>query len=335
MIVFHSKKFISKKSIVLFAVTVTIALSQACSNKGKPEAEETNKMFQAVDTTKIPDGPFGEMVRYGRQLMLNTAYHIGPEGKNGKFTKNKMNCTNCHQDAGTKVYSFNLMLSQDNYPQYRPREGKVLTLADRVNNCIERPHSGKPLPLDSKEMTAFLSYLKWINSQANKHKEVKGYENLELELLDRAADPAKGQLVYNKHCSRCHGENGEGKMLSSNISYEYPPLWGNFGYQPGSSMHRVVKQARWLKANMPHDQAVSYNPILTDEECFDVAAFVNDDRIHARPSPANFDYPKIGDKNLDYGKGPFVDTFSEAQHKFGPWKPIVQYWEAKGWKPKF
>jgi thiosulfate dehydrogenase len=335
MNVSFAKKRISNKTIVISIAVSFILFAIACGGKKQSTETAVNTMFQQVDTSKYPAGPFGEMVQYGRELMLNTAYYIGPNGKNGQYTGNKMNCTNCHQEAGTKAFAFNLMLSHDNYPQYRPREGKVLTLADRVNNCVERPHSGKPLPLESKEMTAFLSYLKWINTQANKNKEVKGYENLELELLDRAADPAKGLLVYNKHCSRCHGENGEGKMLANNISYEYPPLWGQYGYQPGSSMHRVVKQARWLKANMPHDQAKWYAPILTDEECFDVAAFVNDDRIHKRPSPANYDYPKIEDKNLDYGKGPFVDTFSEAQHKFGPWKPIMEYWKAKGWKYKF
>ena len=96
--------------------------------------------------------------------MLNTAYYIGPDGVKGKYLGNKMNCTNCHQDAGTKPFSFNLMASHEHYPQYRAREGKVLTLAERVNNCVMRPHNGKPLPLDGEEMVAFLSYFKWINS---------------------------------------------------------------------------------------------------------------------------------------------------------------------------
>ena len=123
-----------------------------------------------VNLSEIPAGKFGDEVRYGRELMINTAYNIGPEGINGKYTGNKMNCSNCHQDAGTKAFSLNLMSSHENYPQYRAREGKVLTLAERVNNCIERPHNGKPLPLDSREMVAFLSYLKWINGFAPKNK---------------------------------------------------------------------------------------------------------------------------------------------------------------------
>jgi thiosulfate dehydrogenase len=330
------KNYISKAIVFLLIIGLVFTSLFCGSNDKKTDAAESkNNNFIAPDTTKIPKDAYGEMVNYGRQLLLNTAYYIGPKGINGNYTKNVMNCTNCHQEAGTKPYSLNLMMSHSRYPQYRPREGKVLTLADRVNNCVERPHSGKPIPQDSKEMRAFLSYFKWIYDQANKTEGVKGYESLELPLLDRAASSDKGAIVYQNKCERCHGANGEGKMLVNGVSFEYPPLWGNNAYQPGSSMHRVVKQARWLKANMPHDQAKWFAPTLTDEECFDVAAFVNNDAIHSRPNPATFDYPNIADKNLDYGRGPFIDTFSEAQHKFGPWKPIIKFWETKGWKPKF
>jgi thiosulfate dehydrogenase len=324
-----------KLKVAAFVIAMSILFSLCTTKQKETEKVKANVSFVQPDTTKIPDDEFGKLVQYGRQLMLNTAYYIGPDGINGNHTKNKMNCTNCHQEAGTKPYSFNLMKSHLHYPQYRPREGRVLTLADRVNNCIERPHSGKALPLNSKEMTAFLSYLKWISTNANHEKEVQGYENLEIQFLTRAADPDKGKLVYQNKCERCHGVNGEGKMLANGITYEYPPLWGASGYQPGSSLHRVIKQARWLKANMPHDLAKWYEPVLTDEECFDVAAFVNDDRIHQRPNPKAFDYPNIADKNIDYGKGPFIDTFTEMQHKFGPWPPIIDYWKAKGWKPRY
>jgi thiosulfate dehydrogenase len=276
------------------------------------------------------------MVRYGRQLLLNTAYYIGPAGINGKYTGNKMNCTNCHQDAGTKPFAFNLILSHSRYPQYRAREGKVLSLAERVNNCVQRPHNGKPLPLDGKEMIAILSYLRWINEQLPKSViNLKGEKNLPVQFADRAADPVKGAGVYTARCSRCHGKNGEGLISEGQASYTYPLLWGDSAYQPGSSMHRIIKQAQWLKANMPFDSARWYQPVLTDEEALDVAAFVNDDRIHKRPHPGNFDYPNVEEKAIDYGKGPFADTFSEIQHKFGPFKPIIDYWKQKGLKPVY
>ena len=74
-------------------------------NKSNPSVTN-NDFFAVIDTSKIPAGKYGEAIRYGRELMLHTAYYIGPNGVNGKYLGNKMNCSNCHQEAGTKPYSF-------------------------------------------------------------------------------------------------------------------------------------------------------------------------------------------------------------------------------------
>jgi thiosulfate dehydrogenase len=334
-----------KKSYQILACFVLVFASFqsfiSCSeNKGETAsvADKYNSATDTlirVDTTQIPNDKFGAAVRYGRALMFNTAYYIGPNGINGKYLGNKMNCTNCHQDAGTKLFSFNLLASHENYPQYRAREGKILTLAERVNNCVMRPHSGKPLPLDGIEMVAFLSYLKWINSFAPKAIKFKGLKNLEVAFPETAASSERGSVLYNLQCMRCHGANGEGVMRADSISFQYPPLWGASAYQPGSSMHRVIKQAQWLKANMPYDKATWEKPFLTDAEALDLAAFVNDDSKHTRPDVKSFDYPNAGEKAIDYSKGPFVDTFSVAQHKNGPYQPIINYWKEKGLKPVY
>src|SRR5258708_39696768 len=48
--------------------------------------------------------------------------------------------------------------------------------------------------------------------------------------------------------------NGEGLMNSENTTYIYPPLWGPKSYQEGSSMHRVIKAASFIKHNMPRSE---------------------------------------------------------------------------------
>src|SRR5580765_1597955 len=209
--------------IIAGCSAITIILSFLSLNLYKNEKKED---FLKVDLSTIPKGKFGDEVRYGRELMVHTAYLIGPDGVKGKYLGNKMNCTNCHQDAGTKAFSFNLMLSHEQYPQYRPREGKVLTLAERINNCVERPHNGKPLPLDGREMVALLSYLKWINGFVPQNKVFKGAKNLEILFPNRAASSERGSELFQLHCQRCHGTEGEGKLQVNNITYVYPPLWG-------------------------------------------------------------------------------------------------------------
>lgn len=288
-------------------------------------------LWQAPDTNTIPYNEFGAAVRYGKKLILNTAYYIGPQGLVSKNLGNKMNCTNCHLQAGTKLYGFNFFSSHARYPQYRAREDIVLSLSQRVNNCIERPHNGKPLKLDSKEMTAIICYIKWLGQNVPVDKNVKGDKAIELTFLNRPADPIKGEEIYLRECKTCHGADGEGKMLADNVCYEYPPLWGLKSYQPGSSMHRVVKAAAFIYVNMPNNNTTYLNPKLTMEEAFDVAAFINDDRIHKRPANNGIsNYPNFKNKPIDYGKGPFVDSFPEWQHKFGPYQPIIDWRKSKG-----
>jgi thiosulfate dehydrogenase len=278
------------------------------------------------DSSKVPHTPYGRAVLYGRELVMNTAKYIGPDGLEGKYATNKMSCQDCHQDGGLKPNSFSLVLTHDVYPQYRAREGKVLSLAERINNCINRPLNGRSLPLDIKEMIAFLSYLRYINNEWGNDTIFKEKREDSLTLPDMAASPERGAVLYQVNCSRCHGVNGSGLLNGDKSGYLYPPLWGDSSYQAGSSMHRVIKLAGWMKYNMPFDKALPGKPFLTNQQALDIAAFINDDDLHKRPVNDRVnDYPDIKMKPVDYEKGPYVDSFSQKQHKYGPYPPIIKY----------
>ena len=76
---------------------------------------------------------------------------------------------------------------------------------------------------------------------------------------------------------------------------------------------------------MPFDQATHANPILNNEQAWDVAAFVN-----SQPRPhkdQSGDWGNISKKAIDEPFGPYVDGFSELQHKYGPYKPIDDYYK--------
>ena len=77
--------------------------------------------------------------------------------------------------------------------------------------------------------------------------------------------------------------------------------------------------AKYIRYNMPY--GVNYlTAQLTDEEAWDIAAFVN-----SQPRPSKNlknDWPKIEEKPFDHPFGPYADGFSEVQHKYGPFQPI-------------
>lgn len=61
-------------------------------------------------------------------------------------------------------------------------------------------------------------------------------------------------------------------------------------------------------------------PLVSDEEAWDVAAYIN-----SQPHPIKmfaYDWPVLKTKPVDYPFGPYADNFSEHQHKYGPFIPI-------------
>jgi thiosulfate dehydrogenase len=137
--------------------------------------------------------------------------------------------------------------------------------------------------------------------------------------MNRPADPVKGKLIFASKCVTCHGQNGQGVFAADKKSYTYPPLWGAHSYNDGAGMYRMSNFAGFVKNNMPFG-ATYQSPQLTDEEAWDVAAFVN-----SQPRPhrdQHNDWKDLKNKPIDFPFGPYADGFSEKQHKFGPYKPI-------------
>jgi thiosulfate dehydrogenase len=141
-----------------------------------------------------------------------------------------------------------------------------------------------------------------------------------LAYIDKAADPINGRVVFMQKCQACHGAEGQGLRVANSAVYTYPPLWGKDSYNDGAGLYRITTFAAFVKSNMPF--GTSYKtPQLTDEEAWNVAAFVN-----SQPRPyfdQSSDWKDISRKPIDFPFGPYADQFSQSQHKFGPYQPIA------------
>jgi len=271
------------------------------------------------------DDAFGKEVAYGADLFVNTPYYIGKNGIKGRYQGNRLTCQNCHIHAGTKPWGNAITSSHVRLPEYRAREGRVINMADRINACIQNPMIGRPLPLDSHEMRAFQAFLYWLAKGKTVGEDVPTDRLRSLPHLDRPADPVRGQAIFEKHCQSCHQADGSGILREDKIAYVYPPLWGSDSFGAGSSMQRLTLMASFVKRNMPYNVASHDKPVLTDEEAYDVSAYVVDPKNKRPGGIRKGNYPRLHEKPFDVPLGPYADPFSESQHRLGPFKPIIEY----------
>ncbi len=283
--------------------------------------KETVAYWVPQDISAIADAKQKEQVAYGKELIAHTAKYLGPKGT-VMHISNGLNCQNCHLQAGTAVFGNNYGSVASQYPKFRARSGKVEDVYKRVNDCFERSLNGKALDTSGKEMQAIASYINFVGANVEKGKKAAGSGFKDLAFLDRAADPEKGKAVYTAKCQSCHQADGEGVYINADkTEFAFPALWGKNSFNDGAGLYRISNFAKYVKYNMP--QGVNHeNPQLSDEEAWDVAAFVITQKRPHINTPG--DWPDKSKKPVDHPFGPYVDKFTEKEHKLGPFKPIIE-----------
>ncbi|MEQ5792197.1 c-type cytochrome [Muricauda sp. NFXS6] len=268
-----------------------------------------------------------EIVKLGFEVFRNTPLHIGPKQKDSTkmFSGNNLACASCHLNGGTKPYAAPLIGVVKRFPQFRGRENKMGTIEERINGCMERSMNGVMMPESSLEMKALIAYMDWLGRAAPSNGKIEGQGFLKVEIPPRAVDLAHGEAVFTKHCVVCHGADGQGQKQDSNGLYLYPPLWGRDSYNNGAGMTRVITAAQFIKGNMPYGTTYS-NPILTDEEAYDVAGYINQKLRPTKPNREK-DFPDLVKKPVSTPYGPYVDPFTIEQHQLGPFQPIMDYYQ--------
>lgn len=74
-------------------------------------------------------------------------------------------------------------------------------------------------------------------------------------------------------------------------SISLPAIVGNDSYNNGAGMTRVITAAQFIKGNMPYGTTFD-KPILTDDEAYDVAGYINQKIRPAKPN-REVDFPDL------------------------------------------
>lgn len=70
---------------------------------------------------------------------------------NPDLGNNKVSCDQCHPNAANT--------HPETYPKFQQQIGRVVSLFEMVNWCIENPLEGEPLAADDPKMISLLSYM--------------------------------------------------------------------------------------------------------------------------------------------------------------------------------
>lgn len=237
-------------------------------------ATQHDAVFVPPAESALPEGPFGDMVRLGRDIFVDTGTHAKA------YVGNGLSCSNCHLDAGRLANSAPLWGAYGAYPQYRKKDGRVNTFGVRMQGCFLYSMNGKAPALDSTEMVALETYAYWLASGAPVGKKLAGAGYPKQGFRPpQPPDYVRGEAVYEHNCALCHGADGQGQRAAGRTVF--PPLWGPESYNWGAGMQDLGNAAAFIKANMPLSRGGS----LTDQDAWDVAMFVNG---HERPQDPRY-----------------------------------------------
>jgi thiosulfate dehydrogenase len=246
--------------------------------------------WYAVDISKLGKGTQSDLIRYGRELIVNTPRYVGKTATDPamRYAGNDLACQNCHLNAGLQPFAAPFVSTYATFPMMV--DDQVITLTERINGCMRRSLNGKALPDESREMEALIAYFRYVGKGTPEGVRLAGMGLKPIASPPQPPDARRGETVYAKLCVTSHKEDGQGERAKGGVGYAIPPLWGEASFNAGAGMAKTAYAASYIRDNMPF--GVTYQaPLLTVQQAWDVAAYMISKPHPPAPPEASPDLP--------------------------------------------
>jgi thiosulfate dehydrogenase len=100
-------------------------------------------------STQAGDFTQADLERWDKEFM--TVVTKGDKLFHSALGTNQVSCDQCHPNAANT--------HPETYPKFQQQLGRVVSLFEMVNWCIQNPLEGEPLLADDAKMVALLSYI--------------------------------------------------------------------------------------------------------------------------------------------------------------------------------
>lgn len=186
-----------------------------------------------------------------------------------------LSCSNCHAHEGRPDRALALGAVDKRYPAYSHRDGRMITLKDRIRGCFQRSLNGTGPADDAPEMEALARYIGGLPgggvSNIVPQKERVPIAQLSIE---------RGQMLYQQKCTACHMPDGRG-------TGPFPALWGRQSFNDGAGMGRIYTLAAFIHNAMP----LGNGGTISLRDAQDIARFI-DAQERPRFDRKTNDYPR-------------------------------------------
>lgn len=242
--------------------TVTLLFCCALLLTSPLSAQQSQPTIEQLLQQPFLDDYYSNVV-HGYRIVTDTQSYAS------RYAGNRLNCSNCHLEAGTKADALPLNVA-GMYPKWRAKNGQRNGIGLRIRECFLYSMDGIMPPDDAPEVLAVAAYISYLSNGQVIGAEPAGRGVPTLPNTGFDPNPASGRVVYEQQCASCHGAQGEGNG-------KIPAVWGLDSYNKGAGMNNIQEAAGFIWANMPLGNGKS----LTHQQALDVAAYLN---LQIRPS---------------------------------------------------